>query len=422
MRLVLLLTLAMSTSLVVARHPDKAPRVDGTELIGTGDVSHLLAAARGAHPLLCQLAARATQQTGEWGDISDAPVLPLSGTSDPGRIGKSPMPRAQVEVALAAMRSDDACVRELGARIVSRQQGSEIVAPLLKQLTAPDSVLRALALAVLGWSTPEGATPGVRAALQDAAIPVRANAAWAAGRFEDGAAIAPLMHLTRDDAPLVRRMAVEALGQIDSSRALTTLKNVLRHDGDATVRRTAAWAIGRLDDPAGSSALATALVRDQDEPVREMAAWALGMIESREGAAALDDAIRSDPSAMVRATAAWALGKIELSTATPGLLRGVLDANADVRLKAAWALSQIADKSVAQRLTTALEKEAEPRVQRALLRAVVRTGGENERVLRSLASSSDVKTREIAIRVLVGRKSVEPWPWPWPQPRPRPIP
>ena len=122
----------------------------------------------------------------------------------------------------------------------------------------------------------------------------------------------------------------------------------------------------------------------------------------------------------MRATSAWALGEIEGPTASPGLLRGLRDANADVRLKAAWALSQIEDASAAPALVAALEREAEPRVRRAMLRAVVKSGGESDSAIRALVSSSDAKTREMAVRALVGRNTVDPWPWP--QPRPRPFP
>jgi HEAT repeat protein len=59
-------------------------------------------------------------------------------------------------------------------------------------------------------------------------------------------------------------------------------------------------------------------------------------------------------------------------------------------------------------------------VRRALVRALIKSGGRSEETLTQLLESSDPNVREAAVRGLAGRSSMNPWPWPWPRPRPMP--
>ncbi len=59
-------------------------------------------------------------------------------------------------------------------------------------------------------------------------------------------------------------------------------------------------------------------------------------------------------------------------------------------------------------------------MRRALVRALIASGGRSEAALTELLQSSDPQVREAAVRGLAGRNSFNPWPWPWPRPRPMP--
>jgi HEAT repeat protein len=96
------------------------------------------------------------------------------------------------------------------------------------------------------------------------------------------------------------------------------------------------------------------------------------------------------------------------------------DDSEDVRLKAAWALGQIGDASALSAIRDAMKAERSNQVRRALVRAMIKSGGRSEQALTELLSSSDPQTREAAVRGLAGRNSMNPWPWPWPRPRPFP--
>jgi len=107
-------------------------------------------------------------------------------------------------------------------------------------------------------------------------------------------------------------------------------------------------------------------------------------------------------------------------TAPAGLLKALRDDSNEVRLKAAWAVGQLEDHNAVAAVRDALNKEQDSQVRRALIRALVKSGGSSEQAMSQLLESSDPTVREAAVRGLVGRSSINPWPWP--QPRPRPMP
>jgi HEAT repeat protein len=110
----------------------------------------------------------------------------------------------------------------------------------------------------------------------------------------------------------------------------------------------------------------------------------------------------------------------EAHTAPAGLVRLLSDESADTRLKAAWALGQIGDSSAIGAIRAALNVEKNSEVNRALIRALLKSGERSEAALTQLIDSKDPRVREAAIRGLAGRGSFNPWPWPWPRPRPVP--
>ena len=96
------------------------------------------------------------------------------------------------------------------------------------------------------------------------------------------------------------------------------------------------------------------------------------------------------------------------------------DDSEDARLKAAWALGQIGDASALGPVKDALKVEKSAQVRKALVRAMIKSGGRSEESLTELLTSTDPGVREAAVRGLAGHNSYNPWPWPWPRPRPNP--
>jgi HEAT repeat protein len=183
----------------------------------------------------------------------------------------------------------------------------------------------------------------------------------------------------------------------------------------------AAWAIGDIESRSGSAALLNAARRDADDKVRETAVWALGELEDETVIDALAQIASSDGSTRVRGTAAWAIGQMDERGRAPRPLFNLLkDESTDTRLKAAWALGQIGDSAALPAIRNALKSETSETVNRALIRALLKSGERSEAALTELIESKDPRVREAAVRGLAGRSSFNPWPWPWPRPRPSP--
>ena len=421
------------------------------------DVAALLTAAHGAPPVICALAAHAIRNTG-WGYWTDAPSTPLArvGAEYERDRDATELPAADEDRLLAGLASDDACVRELSVRLLSGETGDRVANALQTRLTSPDASLRAIAAFGLGLSESRTAADALIKTLRDATAAVRANSAWALGRIDNGRALSPLVQLFRDGDSTVRLAAVGAVGRFDSTSAVPSLIRVLQQDAAPSVRRDAAWALGKLEAREAANALAAALSHDSDPRVREMSAWAIGNAEATSGALALiaalqkddDDKVRemsawalartedraatdalnaaalNDHSARVRGTAAWAIGQLsersEGSRVPAGLLHVLKDEDDEARLRAAWALGQFRDTSALPAIKEALNAEKDSEVRRALVRALIKSGGRSDRALTDLLSSSDASVREAAVRGLAGAESFGPWPWPEPRPRPFP--
>ena len=140
LRLTNLALAALAT--VSAGRPRTAPAP--ISLDPSQDVRELLAAARGAPPVLCALAAGAVGN--QWGGWSDAPVTPLG---RPDSRGSRPRGReatpADARFLLESLATGDPCVRELAIRLLAGLERQEVTPGLLERLSSADSTMRALA-------------------------------------------------------------------------------------------------------------------------------------------------------------------------------------------------------------------------------------------------------------------------------------
>jgi HEAT repeat protein len=213
-------------------------------------VSAVLAAARGANPVMCALAARALDHQFNWGDfrpgydprgldgraVRETLRVTLDVLRDPGLI----------ELLQPALGDADPCLRR-------------IAAPLLGRVRHPDAV------------------QALRRTLREGNPAARESAALGLGYAGDARTVPDLVGTLRDQDADVRVASAWALGQLESRSGLRPLVAALE-DQDARVRATSAWALGRIEDPEAVGVLARALRRDQDVDVRRNAAWALGKV------------------------------------------------------------------------------------------------------------------------------------------------
>jgi HEAT repeat protein len=180
----------------------------------------VLAAARGAHPLLCDLAALVFDDRYGWNGDQD--FEPEVGRSQDPRVRAAyawalePKGAGDVSALRTALADPDPCVRRTAARLLGRSGDPAAINALRESLRAADPASREIGALGLGVAQDEAATEALASALRDDVASVRLAAAWALGRVEDARAIEPLIgRLEGDDDPRVRAAAAWALGEIE---------------------------------------------------------------------------------------------------------------------------------------------------------------------------------------------------------------
>jgi HEAT repeat protein len=109
----------------------------------------------------------------------------------------------------------------------------------------------------------------------------------------------PVIELLRSSDVAIRRAAVRALLQVDSSQSVPALVAAGR-DSDAEVRQGIVAAVGEWGGAMASPWIRERLVEDPSPGVRAEAAYRLGMLSDPDAKAALNMTIAKDPDSGVR--------------------------------------------------------------------------------------------------------------------------
>src|SRR5207302_256559 len=163
---------------------------------------------------------------------------------------------------------------------------------------------------------------------------VRRQAALAAGRSGDTAAVAPLLAALRDSSAPVQAAAAFALGLLKDARAVAPLAALTR-TGDGAPQCEAVTAIAKIGGDEGARGVADLLdVKTAPgagtsavQRVALLEAWRLG---TRAPVAQLTDFAR-DPDPAARAHAVYSLARLRIARAVPALLGALADPEPYVR-------------------------------------------------------------------------------------------
>lgn len=206
------------------------------------DALTLLAAARGADPVLCALAAA---PVGNGSRDIGAPRSDVDAGAALLAWAVKPTVRDRDLIALEeGLHGSDECVRLMAARLLAEADGG--VGILIEALEGPAAGTRRAAAEGIGHAEAErAAIPLARRLAEDDDPSVRAAAAWALGRIEVHSAEAALGRALRDRESFVRRAAVTALGALELESSIELLVPMLS-DADAGTRAAAAHALGRM--------------------------------------------------------------------------------------------------------------------------------------------------------------------------------
>src|SRR5881398_1355548 len=230
---------------------------------------------------------------------------------------------------LAAAQRDEGAVEAL-ARLLAATDARVFDAGLEREtLGASDPFVRRQAALAAGRSGDTAAVAPLIAALRDSSAAVQAAAAFALGLLKDGRAVAPLAALTRtgDGAPQCEAVtAIAKIGGDEGARGVADLLDVKTAPG------------------AGTSAV---------QRVALLEAWRLG---TRAPVAQLTDFAR-DPDPAARAHAVYSLARLGIARAVPALLGALADREPYVRAVALRGVrralsdsAQIAEQEVIARI------------------------------------------------------------------------
>jgi len=208
-----------------------------------------------------------------------------------------------VSLLLELLRDEAPEMRRTAAESLGKIGDPRAVDSILSLKHDPAAIVREASVLAMGRLKPT-ATDGVVAlltqALEDPVESVRQAAVVAIGEIEPGSRLLqPVVGLLRSSDATIRRAAVRALLQVDSSQWVPALVAAGR-DSDAEVRQGIVAVVGEWGGSAVSPWLREHLAHDLSPGVRAEAAYRLGMLSDLGTRAALDTAVAKDADSGVR--------------------------------------------------------------------------------------------------------------------------
>ncbi|MCQ1536924.1 NACHT domain-containing protein [Methanosarcina sp. KYL-1] len=215
----------------------------------------------------------------------------------------------------------------------------------------------------------------------------------------------PLINALKDEDEEVRKLASEALGNLNSEIALYPLIDALKSE-DGMVRRLAAEALGRIKSEKALEPLIELTLGDNVDFVRGEAARALGKIKSEKAIEPLITAL-TDENNGGRWGAAEALGRMKAENAVDPLINALYDYDDFTRLAAAKALGRIKPKKAIEPLIDTLyDWNRFVKAESASSLSEICTK-DDEALLKVLLSSEDKFTANLAFEILEGIETRE---------------
>lgn len=206
-----------------------------------------------------------------------------------------------------------------------------------------------------------------------------------------------------DKSESVRERAALALGRVNDTLALDSLKRVLLSDPSPKVRRMAAFALSAWTWKVGKNALLEALAKEEDPDALVTILHALGKTYAREEYEQILPFLHhSDPE--IRAQAALTLDIVNRREVADSIIALLYDGDPDVRFASLLALIRMNSESAAReglRFTT----EPDPAVRAAAYRLIgsSRFDGRNEAILEGFRDSVDMVRCAVADASLIMR-------------------
>ncbi|HSF67620.1 MAG TPA: HEAT repeat domain-containing protein [Nitrospiraceae bacterium] len=246
---------------------------------------------------------------------------------------------------------------------------------------SPRTLVRALALLILCLtgcvqdsppSSKEHTVSLLLELLHDEAPEIRRTAVESLGKIGDARASEAILHLKNDPAPIVREASVLAIGRLKPTvtDGVVSLLTQALEDPVESIRQSAVVAIGEIESDSRLLPPIVELLRSSAPTVRRAAARALLQVDASQSIASLAAAGR-DSDAEVRQGVVAAMGEWGGSAVTSWLReRLAQDLSPGVRAEAAYRLGTFGDSETKAALETAGTKDADSGVRRWAKRGI----------------------------------------------------
>jgi HEAT repeat protein len=299
-------------------------------------------------------------------------------------LGHPEMPK----YALKLLNDPNPYVRESMVKIVGYFGFPECVDLLLERCRDNEENVRRAAIEHLAYIEDDRVIPTLIAALKNETPWVRAAAAHTFGQVEDNRAFSCLLSALEDEDPWVRYYAARSLGRQGYTDALDPLARIIQSDTANHVRIAAIEALGRIGGSRAVTILAP-LVESGESDLERVAMEALGMIPHPDAQQPLLAVLKSSDSHR-KVSALRALGR-----------RG----ETEVANALQWTAAAESDKQVVQAAIEALTKIATPEAIAALVELTV-DPTRREACVVSLSSLGDDQIETIASGLIHAQPSV----------------
>ena len=215
--------------------------------------------------------------------------------------------------------------------------------------------------------------PLIEALLHHSNVVVRRAAGKTLTLIEDPKAVPHLIYaLLNDPDTVVQASAIGALARTGEASVDPLLEILASPDSTESNKGHAAWALAFIGAKAKEKLYAA---YDSDSPeVRSAVVGAIAKVaeENRDDTQALDLLVKSlnDDAVDVRSEAAAVLGNLKYQPAIPRLLELLTHPEGETRKSSALSLMKIGDRNSLESLQTALTKETDPGIKKAIALAI----------------------------------------------------
>ena len=293
------------------------------------------------------------------GDLLGA-VATYKATQDPAsKHGLVTLQQLAIEVLRLGLRLGDPHERNVVAGILGRRGDPAGLLVLDEALQSNKPMLRRTAVDALGdMATPDAV--GLLRRLYHQDSEGKRLALSGLRRTRDRTALLLYLDAVSSSDTRIRTQGAGGLGELRSAAAVSVLQTLLKTEKDPIVAVTLAWSLAATGDATGIAYL-TAKLSDSSEQLRDAAAGLLGSLNDPSAVALLRTALQSDSSEMVRTTAAASLTHFKDASGLPLVQKALEHMDFRIRLAAAISFTRM-DYETARPLVVGALRSQDPLV------------------------------------------------------------